>query len=185
MGSSAEVRVSFEYGTAPGVYTAETTPVAKTAPGTVGANLAGLTAGATYYYRAKAAGEVTAYGAELSFKTTVTPTPTAPPTTIVKGCPKDWVRHAVTLRLVATPAQDGAPVAYTEYSVAGGKWKHGTKVTVKRQDVTTVRYRSADTLGNVEAAKSCKVRIDSVAPVVIDYGHPAAWRAPSCAARTR
>ena len=82
----------------------------------------------------------------------------------------------MTLRLVATPAQDGAPVAYTEYSVAGGKWKHGTKVTVKRQDVTTVRYRSADTMGNVEATKSCKVRIDSVAPVVLDYGHPVAWQ---------
>ncbi len=176
MGSSAEVNVLFEYGTVSGTYTAETAPVAKTAPGAVGAGLSGLTEGTTYYYRAKAVGEVTAYGGELSFTAAVTPTPTAPPTTVVKGCPNDWVRHAVTLSLVATPAPDGAPVAYTEYSVAGGNWKHGTKVTIKRQGVTTVRYRSADTLGNVEATKSCKVRIDSIAPVVIDYGRPVAWQ---------
>lgn len=174
LGSSTEVDVSFEYGTAPGTYTAETTPVAKTAPSAVGADLDGLTESTTYYYRAKAAGEVTVHGEELSFTTAVTPT--APPTTVVKGCPTDWVRRAVTLRFLATPAPDGAPVAYTEYSVAGGTWKRGTQVTLKRQGVTTVRYRSVDTAGNVEAEKSCKVRIDTVAPVVTGYGHPVAWR---------
>ena len=79
------------------------------------------------------------------------------------------------LRFVATPAPGGAPVAYTEYRVGTGKWKHGTKVTINRQGVTEVSYRSADTLGTVETAHVCKVRIDSVAPVVRDFGHPVTW----------
>lgn len=173
LGSGTSVDLSFEYGTASGVYTDETAAQTATATGAFSADLTGLTRGVTYYFRAKAAGEVVAYGDELSFTTTEV---VDPPSTIVRGCPGDWVRKPVLLRFVATPAPGGAPVAYTEYSVAGGKWVRGTSVTIKRQGVTTVRYRSVDTVGTVEATRSCKVRLDSIAPVVVCYGRPLAWQ---------
>ena len=173
LGSSTTVNVSFEYGTASGTYTTETTPAARTATGAFSAGISGLTPGATYYFRAKAAGEAVAYGEEMSF---TAPLVTNPPTTVVKGARGGWARHAVSLRFVATAAPDGAPVAYTEYRVASGKWIRGTHVTIKRQGATKVSYRSADTLGNVETAKTCTVRVDSVAPVVHDYGSPVTWQ---------
>lgn len=173
LGSSTTVNVSFQYGTASGIYTSETTPAAKTAvPSAFSSVVSGLTPGTTYYFRAKAAGEATAYGEELSF---TTPTYVEPPSTVVKGLPGGWVRHAVTLRFVATAAPGGAPVAYTEYRVGAGHWKHGTKVTIHRQGVTKIAYRSADTLGTIETVHACKVRIDGVAPVVSDFGHPVTW----------
>ena len=174
LGTSETVDVSFEYGTTSGVYSDETPAVEKAiSPAAFSATLGGLTPGVTYFFRAKAAGEATAYGEELSF---TTPIHVDPPTTVVKGVPGKWVRRAVTLRFVASPAPDGAPVDYTEYRVGGGAWKHGTKVTVRRQGATTVAYRSVDTLGNVEVTKTCKVRIDTVPPVVYDYGRPVVWR---------
>lgn len=85
------------------------------------------------------------------------------------------MRGPVTLGFTAVPAPDGAPVAYTEYSVDGGlTWVKGAGVTIKSQGVTVVAYRSADTRGNVEQARSCTVRIDRVAPVVFGYGRPVA-----------
>ena len=48
-------------------------------------------------------------------------------------------------------------------------------MTIHRQGVTEVDYRSADTLGTIETAHACKVRIDGVAPVVSDFGHPVTW----------
>lgn len=179
LGSGTTVNVSFEYGTASGTYTTETTPAARTTTGAFSASLSGLTPGVTYYFRAKAAGDVVAYGGEMSFTAPTLPPPpiiTDPPTTIVKGVPGGWVRRAVTLRFVATPAPDGAPVAYTEYRIGSGKWVKGKSATIKRQGVTKVSYRSADTMGNVETAKTCKVRVDSVAPVVHDYGSPVTWQ---------
>ncbi len=97
---------------------------------------------------------------------------TEPPTTTVAGCPAGWVRGPVTLDFTAEPAADGADVAYTEYSVDGGTWVKGTSVTIQRQGVTVVSYRSADTRGNVEQARTCMVRIDRAAPAVFGYGRP-------------
>ena len=108
-------------------------------------------------------------GARLIYRAIYT---TEPPTTTVTGCPDGWVRSAVTLDFTATPAPDGAPVAYTEYSIDGGDWVEGTSVTIKRQGVSSVSYRSADTNDNVEQARTCTVRIDRVAPVVFGYGRP-------------
>ena len=114
VGTSPTLSVSFQYGTAAGTYTAETTPVAESATGAFSAAISGLTPGTTYYFRVKAAGEATVYGEELSFTTPTNVVPPAPPSTVVKGVFGTWVRHAVKLRFVATPAPGGAPVAYTE-----------------------------------------------------------------------
>lgn len=177
LGSSATVNVSFEYGTTSGAYTEETTPVAETAaPIAFSAAVSGLTPETTYYFRAKALGEgeVVAFGDEMSLTTPAEIKD--PPTTKVEGVPGGWARHAVTLRFIATPAPGGAPVAYTEYRIGAGAWVKGTSAKITRQGSTKIEYRSADTLGNVEAAKSCTVKIDSVAPVVSDFGRPVVWR---------
>jgi len=96
--------------------------------------------------------------------------PTDPPITSVRGLPVGWVGRTVRLTLVAVHTADGAPVAYTEYRVGSGGWTRGTKVAIKRQGVTLVTYRSVDTAGNVEVAKTCRVRIDLTAPAVVVGG---------------
>ena len=99
-----------------------------------------------------------------------------PPSTIVNSVRGGWTNHPVDLSFIATPAQGGAPVAYTEYRLGEGDWTRGTSVTVSAQGATTVYYRSADTEGNVEAAQSVTVYVDSGRPVVTDFGRPVAWQ---------
>ncbi len=96
--------------------------------------------------------------------------PTVPPITTVSGLRSGWSRHRVRLHFVAAPAPGGAVVAYTEYRIGGGAWTKGASVTVRGEGRTTVWYRSADIYGNVETAKSCTVRIDTLPPTVRDKG---------------
>jgi hypothetical protein len=98
------------------------------------------------------------------------------PVTSVSGVPAGWVKRPVTLTFSASAATGTAPIAYTEYRVAGGAWAKGASVTVSRQGATVVDFRSADTAGNVETPQSCTVRIDSGAPKVTTYGPVTAWR---------
>jgi len=102
--------------------------------------------------------------------------PRIPPVTTVGGVSSGWVRHRVHLTFSATPGTGGPPVAYTEFRVGSGDWRRGVSATIDRQGVTRVAYRSADTEGDVEETQVCMVRIDSVPPVVTDYGHPVAWQ---------
>ena len=111
----------------------------------------------------------------MGYNGTILSHPMVPPTTTVEGVPSNWVRRTVRLTFTATASVGGAPVAYTEYRVGTGAWTKGTSVSIKPQGVTTVEYRSADTAGNVEAAKSCQVRIDKTKPTVRDIGRPQAW----------
>jgi len=74
-GSAATVNVSFEYGTSSGVYPNATAAQAKTATGAFSAALTGLNPSTTYYCRAKADGDGTAYGVEKSFTTTTLAAP--------------------------------------------------------------------------------------------------------------
>ena len=94
--------------------------------------------------------------------------PTIPPTTAMSGLPKGWTRRPVTLQFTATPASGGGAVAYTEHRLGSGEWLKGTSVTIKREGTITVWYRSADIYGNLETAKSCTVRIDTIPPTVRD-----------------
>jgi hypothetical protein len=62
--------------------------------------------------------------------------------------------------------------AATQYSLDGGaSWRVGTTVTVDPDvaehstDAQTVLYRSVDSAGNVETARSCVTRIDTCPPV--------------------
>ncbi len=73
LGTASSAQVSFEWGTATGSYTETTEGQELIAPGVFSYELSGLTSGATCYYRAKAVGDGTSYGAERSFTTTTTP----------------------------------------------------------------------------------------------------------------
>jgi len=72
LGTAASVSVSFEWGTTSDSYANSTSPQAMTASGTFHFDLSGLSLGTTYYFRAKATGDGTAYGSQASF-TTSTP----------------------------------------------------------------------------------------------------------------
>lgn len=98
------------------------------------------------------------------------------PTVTVRGLPAGWARHAVRLRLRATAAAGSAPVAFCEYRLGAGTWKHGSRLTIRRQGATRVFYRAADTAGNFGATRRSTVRIDSLPPTVADYGSPVAWQ---------
>ncbi len=108
--------------------------------------------------------------ADLTVTADFAANPTVPPSTTVSGLRSGWSRHAVSLHFVATPATGGGAVAYIEYRLDGGAWAKGTSVTIRREGATTVWYRSADIYGNVEAARSCTVRVDTVPPTVKDKG---------------
>jgi phosphodiesterase/alkaline phosphatase D-like protein len=75
LGSSNSDNVSFQWGTTPGMYSAETTPQSMSTTGDFLADLGGLTPATTYYYRAKANGGIAGigYGDEHSFTTSYQP----------------------------------------------------------------------------------------------------------------
>ena len=94
-----------------------------------------------------------------------------PPSTTVSGADSGWHRSPVVLSFSASDNAGGSGVAYTEYSLDGGAtWTQGTSVTVPApadhsyDGIHTVQYRSADNAGNVESAKSCTVKIDTLGP---------------------
>ena len=75
LGTADNVTVSFVWGTTlGGPYPNETTSENMTSTGTFYFDLGGLDPGTTYYYRAKAVGDGTSYGMEMSF-TTLLPSP--------------------------------------------------------------------------------------------------------------
>ncbi len=74
VGTASNVIVCFEWGTsASGPYPNATSDQTKNSTGPLSANLNGLIPGTTYYYRAKAVGDGTAYGDEKSFTALTTP----------------------------------------------------------------------------------------------------------------
>jgi photosystem II stability/assembly factor-like uncharacterized protein len=92
---------------------------------------------------------------------------TAPTTSIPSAAPSGWSKTAVTFGFVPSDALSGMSggVARTEYSSDGGvTWTTGASATVSAQGSTTLQYRSVDAAGNVEAAKSVTVRVDSAKP---------------------
>jgi hypothetical protein len=98
-----------------------------------------------------------------------------PPVTTVTGGDGVWHDTAVTLSFAAADDAAGSGVASTQYSFDAGKtWTTGVTVTIAAaadhsgDGVHTIAYRSVDDSGNVEATKSCKVRIDTTAPTTAD-----------------
>jgi hypothetical protein len=94
--------------------------------------------------------------------------------------PSGWQKSSsATVHLTAGDATSG--VATTDYSTDGGAtWTMGSSLTVSTEGETTVRYRSTDEAGNVETARSCTVKLDTVAPTTGDDA-PSGWQKSSSA----
>jgi phosphodiesterase/alkaline phosphatase D-like protein len=75
LGTATSDNVSFQWGASPGVYSNQTTPRVKNAPGDFFDSIAGLRNNTTYYYRAVASGgrHGTSFGAEHAFTTSADP----------------------------------------------------------------------------------------------------------------
>jgi hypothetical protein len=92
------------------------------------------------------------------------------PTTTPSGADSAWHSAPVTVTFSASDNPGGSGVARTEYKLDAGAWTTGTSCTVPAPATHagdgehTVSYRSVDAAGNVEAAKSVTVRIDTTAP---------------------
>jgi len=69
LGTSSEVNASFMWGTVSGSLTNETAPISISSPGLFSIKLEGLTDSTTYFFKAKAVGDGTGYGNEMSFTT--------------------------------------------------------------------------------------------------------------------
>jgi photosystem II stability/assembly factor-like uncharacterized protein len=88
---------------------------------------------------------------------------TTAPSTAVVGAPAGWQRGPVTLTLVPGDGA-GSGVATTEYRLDDGAWTIGMRLTVSGDGPHTLACRSVDLAGNVEAAKTTVIRIDSTGP---------------------
>jgi cell wall-associated NlpC family hydrolase len=103
------------------------------------------------------------------------------PSTAVSGNDDLWHNQSVLLSFTASDT-DGPGIAYTEYSLdAGSLWAQGNSATIgapsdhANDGVHTVLYRSVDTAGNAEVAKSVTVKIDTSAPTSTIGGLPSGW----------
>jgi hypothetical protein len=99
-----------------------------------------------------------------------------PPTT-TDDADDAWHRSDVTVTLTASDEPGGSGMlgarAMTQYKIDGaGSWTKGTGVTIVAaadhlgDGLHTVTYRSVDAAGNIEADKTCEVRIDTTRPAV-------------------
>jgi photosystem II stability/assembly factor-like uncharacterized protein len=89
-----------------------------------------------------------------------------PPVTTASGYDDAWHSSPVTVTFAALdPGAGASGVAYTEYRLDGGGWTRAARCTVPAPADTklthTIGYRSADNAGNLEAEKSCAVKIDT------------------------
>lgn len=76
-----------------------------------------------------------------------------------------WYLSSPTVELTAADDQSG--IAATEYSLDGGTvWEVYTKPLTLPEGTYTVRFRSMDTAGQTEEAKSIGVKVDGMAPAV-------------------
>ena len=98
------------------------------------------------------------------------------PVTTVAGVLGGWSKVAETVTL--TPSNDGySPIASTQYRLQGAaSWTtYGAPFLVSGDGVRTYEYRSSDTAGNVETAKTAQVKIDGTAPTSSASGLTKLW----------
>ena len=154
--NGSSTTVTFEYGTASGVYTSTATaaqsPLASTASGTpVSAVVSGLNCGTQYYFRTKGVNVIgTAYGSELNFTTSACPLPTVTTqaaTSItsagatLNGTINDnGADTTVTFEYGTTSGVYGAPVAATPATVTAGSGATAVATTLSGLSCGTTYY---------------------------------------------
>ena len=115
-----------------------------------------------------------------------------PPVTVDDHDDGSWSSHDVTVHLTADDNVSG--VRYVRYSVDGAGWQVGDQFTIaaledhSNDGVHKVRYYAVDWAGNREVAKTCTVRIDTTAPLLVQASAarevaPAAAGGPARGAR--
>ena len=107
---------------------------------------------------------------------------TTAPVTTASGVPSGWVKTPPKVSFTASDS-GGSGLAYTEYSLDGAAYVRGNGVTVSANGTHTLLYRSADNAGNIEAAKTATVLVDTGAPttsalakVTVKKGKKASFR---------
>lgn len=75
-----------------------------------------------------------------------------------------WWRSAVTINLTATDAQPGSGVTAIYYQLDDQPIQTGTTLVVSVPGVHQLRYWARDAAGNIEAATTIAIRIDTVPP---------------------
>ena len=124
LGTAASVTVSFVWGTtAGGPYVQETTPtLVKRATGAFSFDLSSLTPGTTYYYKAKAVGDNTVYGAERSFAA-----PTTSPSVTTDSATDVWAASArLNGKLTTLGTKGSVTVSFLWGTTAGGPYPNET-----------------------------------------------------------
>jgi hypothetical protein len=119
LGDYSSIYVSFEWGnTSGGPYPNETTHETMTSTGPFSATISGLASDTTYYFRAKATGSVTIYGAELSFITLPdTTSPTVVSTSPVNGAKGVPINTVVTATF--SEPMDSSTITVDSFTLAG------------------------------------------------------------------
>ncbi|MFD9740037.1 ThuA domain-containing protein [Umezawaea sp. NPDC059074] len=97
------------------------------------------------------------WGRAVDVTAPVTTATTDPATPGASG----WFTGPVSVVLTAT---DDQALARTEYAVDGGAWSPYTVPVAVAEGAHTLGYRSVDQAGNVEAARTLDVRVDTTAP---------------------
>ena len=148
LGTAYNVHCSFQWGTTSGSYSNETTPPTDlSSPATFTFSLTGLTAATTYYYRAKAAGDGTNYGAEQSFTTTTI----IPPTITTYAATSIGAATATVNGSLTGLGSDSSASLYFEYYGPGGAYP-GTTVTATPSSLSTVGNFLANLTGLTSGA---------------------------------
>ena len=112
------------------------------------------------------------------------------PVTTVSGADDTWHNTPVTLTFSASdPPPNSSGIAYTEWQIDSGSWTQSGTCTVPApadhsgDAVHIVSYRSMDNDGNIEAVKTCQVKIDTTGPtttalnkVTVKKGNTATFR---------
>ena len=115
---------------------------------------AGLVATATV--RDRAGNDVTAQSRKVNIDTTA-------PLTVADAADK-WNNVAVTVNLSAS--DNGSGVKTTTYQLDGGDEQTGSSVEIADEGEHTLKFWSADRAGNVEDAKTVRVKIDKTNPTI-------------------
>jgi beta propeller repeat protein len=121
-----------------------------------------------YYYSVDAAGNAEPVKSR-TFTVSTQTLGDEPPTTVAvpSGLSgnNSWYISDVQVSLIA--AANDFEIATTEYRIDGGAWlAYIVPFTVTAEGNTTVEYRSVDTAGNLETAKTMAVRIDKTRPAI-------------------
>ena len=99
-----------------------------------------------------------------------------PPVTTVHDVDDEWHEWGLAHPVTATDALSG--VSRIEYRIDGGPWlapdpESGIQVFADGDHL--VEYRAADAAGNVEAIRTCRLKIDQTGPSVVLDGDIGGW----------